>query len=467
MKTFAFTLTAAWLLTASVLAQQPVTIAHVQDPGVTEPILDVDSASVLPASAVLSSPCSCGVCPTCCSDCCSDGCAFGGLFGDVLTNTGAELRFRYHNERGMFGGRFTPATYDALLTRLRVWGDVQLMENVAFHTEGFFADSTTNDGFRPIDRNHGEARNMYMQLGLTDNLAARLGRQDFLYGAQRVISPLDWANTRRAFDGAKLVYTGLEDWQLDAFYGNLVRVVVDGFDRSNYDVSLYGLYGVYKGLDKSQIEPYYIGFDHQALGFSRHMFGARVNGTGAGGLLYEAEAAYQFGQDTGDSVSECFFTLGAGGKLGGVLSALKPTVWCYMDYATGDAGNNRAGNVGYNEVFPLTHKYLGFIDSVLRSNIIAPNVLMTMAPCDRVKFLVWYYHFRAENDGAIVPGVGNAPQVTGAGRRHLGDELDLLSTLKLNERNTVLFGYSHFWAGSRITGPNDADFFYIQHTFSF
>lgn len=402
----------------------------------------------------------CGGCQNCGSGL-GSGLGFG--YGDRITNVGGELRFRYHDEQGMFGGRFTDAKYDSLLTRLRLWGDVIVNDNVTFHVEGIYADSSTDDGFRPIDRNRGDVRNMYFDVAITDSLTARVGRQDFLYGAQRVVSPLDWANTRRAFDGVKTTYTGVDLWNWDFFYGNLVNVQVDQFDRSNYDVSLYGAYGVYSGLDVGDLDVYYIGYDNQALGFSRHNLGTRVNGS-RDRWLYELEGAFQFGDDNGDDVTEGFFTLGAGRKMD---HCWNPVLWGYFDYATGDDGNVRMGNVGQDEFFPLTHKYLGFIDSVLRSNVIAPNVLFTFEPMEHTKFLIWYYHFRAENDGVVIPGVGNAPQSVGAGNRVLGNELDLLGNFQLTDNSSLLIGFSQFWRGNRITGNNDAQFLYGQYTIKF
>ena len=249
----------------------------------------------------------------------------------------------------------------------------------------------------------------------------------------------------------------------DIFYGNLVRVVIDDFNRSNYDQTLYGAYGVYSGLAAGDLDVYYIGYDNQAVGFSRHNVGSRLLGS-YGQWLYEFEGAFQFGDDNGDQVSDGFFTLGAGRKMD---HCWNPTLWGYFDYATGDDNNANPANVGYNEFFPLTHKYLGFIDAVLRSNVIAPNVLFTFEPIEHTKFLIWYYHFRAENDGVIVPGVGNAPQSVGMGNRVLGNELDLLGNFQLTDKTSLLIGFSQFWRGNRITGSNDAQFLYGQYTIKF
>lgn len=59
----------------------------------------------------------------------------------------------------------------------------------------------------------------------------RLGRRELLFGHQRLISPLMWANTRRRFDGVRLIYRA-DEWDLDAFYVRPVPVHRrEGLDR--------------------------------------------------------------------------------------------------------------------------------------------------------------------------------------------------------------------------------------------
>jgi len=75
-------------------------------------------------------------------------------------------------------------------------------------------------------------------------------------------------------------------------------------------------------------------------------------------------------------------------------------LWFYYDYAS---GNNTGGDFNrFNQLFPLAHKYFGFIDAVQRSNVEAPNVLLTMAPTKNVKLLLWYWHFMANQETDIV-----------------------------------------------------------------
>ena len=374
---------------------------------------------------------------------------------DGNLDIGGQVRFRYQHEEGMKGFRFANNTDDFLLARLRMYANYQMNDFLRFYVEGIYADSY-GESFPPraIDVNNGDFLNLFVDANLTYDTVLRVGRQELLYGAQRTVSPLDWANTRRTFEGVKILHqTG--DWSIDAFFTN--QVIVDPFelDEAAYNQPFYGAYAVYKGFSDATLDLYYLGYDNQVRAFSLHTFGARLNGH-RGDLLYELEGAYQGGDaagvGTGDQ-SEGFVTAGLGRKLMPCHS-WKPTLWVYFDYASRN----------YNQLFPLAHEYLGFIDAVQRSNIISPNVLLTAKPTDKLSLLAWYYHFESAT-GAPVPSIGGTPPQNAG--RNFGDELDLLAKYKINARNDVLIGYSHFWKGSKITNPNDADFAYLQWTTNF
>jgi len=78
--------------------------------------------------------------------------------------------------------------------------------------------------------------------------------------------------------------------------------------------------------------------------------------------------------------------------------------------------------------------------------------------------LFWYYHFQS-NSAAAVPAIGGTPSQNNG--RHLGDELDIIARYTINPRSNILFGYSRFWRGSKISAPQDADFFYTQFQMDF
>ena len=417
-------------------------------------------------------------------DPCYNGCCLGdcmklmpvgncGRWGTL--DVGGQVRLRYHHEEGMgrqagFSG-FEDTQNDFRLSRLRLYGNWKANDHVRVFVEGILADAGANTAYlpRPIDENWGDLLNAFVDVKLHDSFTVRVGRQELLYGAQRTVSPLDWANTRRTFEGIRGIYKS-GDWAIDGFYTNFVPVNNDNFDEADYDRSFYGLYSTYSGLDKSTWDFYYLGFDDErqlapvASDFSLHTFGARVFGTAFDKWLYEVEAAYQGGRQSGLGVDHDagFATAGIGRKLTNMC--WDPTLWFYFDYASGNAGGGDFNR--FNQLFPLAHKYLGFIDAVARSNIISPNVLLTMKPHEKWNLLLWYYYFGAAEENDIVPGVA-VPSNQVAGENNFGQELDFIAKYAISPRSNILFGYSHLWKGAKVIGTNDADFFYTQWTLNF
>src|SRR5690606_12152179 len=123
---------------------------------------------------------------------------------------------------------FEDTTNDFLLTRLRLYSDWRANEYFRVYVEGITADETGNSLYTPrgIDVNYGDLLNALIDLSLTDEFILRAGRQELLYGNQRLVSPLDWSNTRRTFEGIRGLYKS-GDWAIDGFYTNLVPVVDD------------------------------------------------------------------------------------------------------------------------------------------------------------------------------------------------------------------------------------------------
>ncbi len=191
----------------------------------------------------------------------------------------------------------------------------------------------------------------------------------------------------------------------------------------------------------------------------------RVNGALTDNWLFEMEGGPQFGRQSGLGLDHdaMFATCGVGRKLGDVLP-WTPTAWLYYDYAS---GNNIGGNYNrFNQLFPLAHKYFGFIDAVQRSNVEAPNLLLTAAPSAKCTLLLWYWHMMANQDTDIVPAIGGTPSQSTASKDY-GDELDLISRFAISPRSAILFGYSHLWRGNKILAPQDADFVYSEYTLNF
>ncbi len=405
---------------------------------------------------------------------------------------GGEIRVRYHNEENFRGFGLTGVDDQFWLTRLRLFANYRVNDWMRVYGEFLYADSGgQNFPSRTIEVNRGELQNLFVDVKLLDTgdskLIARAGRQELLYGNQRLVSPLDWANTRRTFDGYKLAYTGA-DWDIDGFFVNPVNRTLatdNSFDSTDDTIDFYGAYATRKGLPIGNLDFYYLGLDYQIPNANVQTFGSRLSGN-RGAWLYEIERGTQFGQNgNGTDHFAGFFTAGLGRKLDLSVGAAswKPTVWGWYDYASGEDDFAQVGRFdnGFDHLFPLGHKYLGFMDLFGRRNIQDFNAQLITPINKKVSLLVWYHYFLL-NESTTPYNVTLTPfnTTTAAADRDLGSEIDVLFNINLNQRNNMLIGYSYFDSGKYYTetsngvaGTNgipfigDAQFFYMQYSMTF
>lgn len=406
---------------------------------------------------------------------------------DGKLDLGGEFRTRFHHEQNHRGLGLTGRDDQFWLTRTRLFANYRLHEDIRFFGEYLYADSGGEDfASRPIEVNRGEAQNLFLDAKLyadeTLSVSTRAGRQELLFGEQRLISPLDWANTRRTFDGVRATVSGAEG-SLDLFYTHPVLITRDSaanheWDHSDEKQPFYGAYYSRRGLPIGTFETYYIGYDNRNAGseFSYHTLGTRIAGD-ASGLLYEFEGGIQFGENNDGSAHDSgFATVGLGHKLDltAFVESWTPTLWLWYDWASGgDADFVALGDDGFNHLFPLVHKYNGFMDLFGRRNLHDINAQWLTPLGDSVSTIIWYHYFLL--DEKTTPyNVTMSPfnPLNGAVDRELGHEIDFLVNWTINPRHKVMVGYSYFAAGDYYQTPGtptdaDAHFFYSQYQVSF
>ncbi len=391
--------------------------------------------------------------------------------GDWITlDVGGQFRMRQHAERNMRGLGLTGLDDDFLLYRTRLYTNVEVGNSFRFFAEGLDANSDyENFAPRPIEVNRMDMLNLFGDLRLLDTdsgeLWARAGRQELQYGRQRLISPLDWADTRRTFEGYKLFWSG-EAWDADLFYTRPIYPNATHFDRPDDDREFMGTFLTYKQLKNNKLDLYYLAYNNNSPpggDFNYDTFGANLTGNWEV-WLWDLEAAYQSGNYAGHHHDAGMYTVGLGRNFECVK--WKPTVWAYYDWASGD---DIIGN-GFDHLFPLAHKWLGLMDFYGRRNLVDANVLLTFSPHERLKLLCWYHVFHLQNIHDVPYSVVMTPfnPANPPGSTDLGQELDTIVTITLTPRTELLFGYSHFFAGDYyFTTPGvpyagDASFFYTQ-----
>jgi hypothetical protein len=393
-----------------------------------------------------------------------------------LLDLGGQYRSRYHHEQNMRGFGLTGNDDDFLLHRTRLFINARYSDWFRVYAEYLDADSNyENFPARNIEVNRSDMLNLFAEAKLMDgpgDLWFRAGRQELLYGSQRLISPLDWANARRTFEGYKFFWAG-DDWNVDFFYTHPVIIDPIHFDSPNYQQEFFGAWATYKAIQNQTCDLFAIQYNNQfrANNYQFTTFGGRWLGS-EDSWLWEFEGGTQFGTNT-DRTSHAagFATVGLGYKW--AERDWKPTLWAYYDWASG--GKVLGAGNGFNQLFPLGHKYFGFMDLYGRSNIQSPNLQLTFQPHERLNVLVWYYYLFLDTRADTPYNVNGTPFHPNSqpASRDLGHELDLLATITLNARMDLLLGYSHFISGSYYKDTpglpyrGNADFFYVQYQWNF
>ena len=398
-----------------------------------------------------------------------------------MLDLGGQYRARYHSEHNMRNASptslgLTGLSDDFLLHRTRLYANAKYSDWFRFYGEYIDAESNyENHVPRLIEVNRSDILNLFADARVLDgdsgDLWFRAGRQELLYGSERLISPLDWANTRRTFDGYKFFWQG-QDWNVDFFYTRPVIVDPRNFDKPNYDQEFFGAWGTYKAVQNQTYDLFAIQYNN-AAGVNNYQFttlGGRWLGS-QDSWLWELEGGTQFGENTNGSNHQAAFTTGGVGYKW-ADHCWQPQIWAYYDWASG--GNVQGAGNGFNHLFPLSHKYLGFMDLFGRSNIQSPNVQLTVQPRQKLKLLAWYYYLFLDTRADTPYNVNMTPFAPGItpGSRDLGHELDLLATINLNARMDLLLGYSQFWSGAYYNTPGlpfngNANFFYMQYHWNF
>lgn len=408
-----------------------------------------------------------------------------------LVDVGGQYRMRAHFERNIRNSGAVPNALgltgnddDFLLQRTRLYVNSEYGSHFRFFAEMLDAESSfeRNAPPRPIEENRYEVQNLFWELRGLDvgrgTFGARVGRQELLLGAERLISPLDWANTRRTFEGARVMWSGPQ-WDVDGFWVRPMKRNAahrEKLDAPNLQRQLYGVYATYKGFCRDKAEVYWLALDYEDFpagtgGIRYDTLGARYWG-GRDNWLYEFEGGVQFGDNAdGSEHSAGFATLGWGRKF--PCAPLQPTVWLWYDWASGD---NTRDN-GFHHYEPLAHKYNGFMDLFGRRNLHDISLQAMTRLSDRSQLLLWYHYFRVSNINDVPYNVTMTPfaglPAGSSGSADLGHEIDLLLTHALTPRVNLALGYSHFFAGNYYrTTPGvpfngDADFVYARWLVNF
>ncbi len=402
-----------------------------------------------------------------------------------MLSLGGNFWVRNVNE---WDSRLTPHDNTFNLVRTRLHGDLWYQDRLRIFAE--FIDARTFDQDLPrlpIDENRHDILNLFADIKLLDIADAptyvRVGRQELLYGSQRLISTLDWANTRRTFQGVKTFWHSPK-LDIDTFWVRPMLTDVNEFDgrpdQWDKNRNFYGVWGSYKPMKGHFADLYFLSLDNKPRSATRqggalvdstiHTIGSRYVGDYEH-VLFELEGMYQFGERDVQDISAGAVAAGVGYHFAAL--PMNPQMWLRYDYASGDDNPNDGTYNTFNQLFPFGHYYLGFLDRVGRQNINDLNLQLVFYPQPWFTSIIQYHKFWLANNRDFLynaAGVGTHRDATGRSGGDVGDELDLRFNVHASQHQDVLFGYSKLFSGNFIkkTGANvSPDFFYLQYVFRF
>ena len=313
------------------------------------------------------------------------------------------------------------------------------------------------------------------------SVTIRLGRQEMLFGAQRLISPLDWSSTRRTFDGLQVIAKSKRT-KTSLFVTHPVDHEPHGIDSPIDEQWFWGVYSTIKPKDGHVVDVYAIIQDDDRDkftsevgavmgGLERETFGARYDYQGKNGLRAETEWGYQRGHISTDDLSAYFGSATIGWQWKDAPWRSKLTGG--FDIASGDEDPSDGERETFDPMFPLGHAYFGHIDLVGRSNVTAARVQYEAWPMKGMRWESTFHRFWL-NDGhdalydASSKSIRRDP--TSAAGNDVGYEIDSLISYTFKTHHTVSFEATYWWSGDFIenTGhPNDAWWVWAAYEFKF
>ena len=372
-----------------------------------------------------------------------------------------------------------------VLWRALLHGDLHLGDNVRAFMQGksaFASNRTLPGGKRPVDVDNIDLELAFadftLPLGDDLSLTARAGRQTFLFGKQRLVSPLPWANTLRRWDGV----SGILDWggwNVRGFWSRFVPVKKYRFNDSDNRTQFFGVYATGPlGLEGVKLDIYFLGLDEDdPVTFNgttgpqeRYTFGGRLFGpVGASGFDYDFEGAYQLGEVGSGDVDAFMIGSQLGYRPAGAWAS--PRFFVGFDFGSGD--RTPGGDVEtFDQLFPLGHAYYGYADVVGRQNAIDLSLGLTFDPLDKLSvYVAGHFLWRDERDDALYNASGAVVRSGGlGGSSELGQEIDVVLKYRLSRHLVAEAGWSHFFPGSFIEesgSSKDLNFTYIQLEYTF
>lgn len=347
-------------------------------------------------------------------------------------------------------------------------------------------------------------------------VSLKLGRQELVYGDQRLVGHLRWNNNARTFDAAKLRWQN-RYFGVDAWTGGLVYNDHNNLNRANSQDIFSGLYFNFPTLAKNELVEAYL--------YNRNVKRAIATDNWSGipapfrfpgaqdlytaglrirskPLAYDAwdygiELMHQFGDRAAVAPATTVAAALAAPRLDQDAWALvlqggytwtehpwQPRFGVLYSYASGDKNSADGSSETFQNLFATTHLHYGYMDLSSLQNLHDLRLVLTAKPRANIS-LAAEVHFQAldrttdfwynvagvpRNFTGAAVGSGGGYCINPAYDKKLGAEVDLVAAWTFLPYAQIEAAVSHYFRGDYIkqslaaVGSKDAGYVYVQLT---
>ncbi len=295
----------------------------------------------------------------------------------------------------------------------------------------------------------------------------KIGRQELVYGSQRLFGNLGWQDQARSFNAYKLIWKIEGAGQVDFISAKLKDTNISAASSGDQDV--YGLYSIWKAVPNNKIDVYYLVWADASIGRKINTAGARIAGKyagiGNGTFDYTGEYASQGGDwKTNISQSASALAVTAGYTFD---YAWKTRFGLEFDQGSGGAdGTTTTANKNFVFPFHTNHGQYGYMDNFSWGNMQDIVIKLKTKPGGGKTTVKLDYHMfklqDAKGDWLNVVGTKALNGMDGAStytKTDAGTEIDLTVVHPYSKRLKVVLGYSIFQPGEAVkerTGKDDS-----------
>ena len=331
---------------------------------------------------------------------------------------------------------------------------------------------------RPVPDNVADTLDVhqaYFEVGRSEGWSLRFGRQEMIFGEERLVGASNWSNTGRSFDAVRLGWQRAKT-RLDWFASAVVVPVNGLFDRPRTANKLYGFYSTFG--ERKVLQPYFFWKTNTRVRGERGEFGdldvltwgARSVGKLPRRFDYSLETALQSGHSARDEIRAW-----AGHWVLGYALAKDdraPRLVAEYNYASGDkdARDGRRGT--FDQLYPTNHNKYGTGDRVGWRNIHDAMGGLEWRPKRSVRCNLDYHSFwlATRRDALYTEAGAVYVRNPNATSNHMGQEIDLQTDWRYSEHIRLGGGIAHLFPGrylhestrgGAVTAP------YVMWTYSF